>query len=71
MKKLLISIGIMLFAFYANANHLKGGWIQYEYIGPGAAAGTVQYRITVRQYLNCTASGGQIDASIFLGVFNN
>lgn len=71
MKKFLISISILFFAFHANANHLKGGWIQYEYIGPGAAAGTVQYRITVRQYLSCNSSGGQIDASIFLGIFNN
>ena len=53
------------------ANHLKGGWIQYKYIGPGAAANTSRYEITVRQYLDCGSNAGQRDASVFLGVFNS
>ena len=55
----------------AMANHLKGGWIQYKYIGPGAAANTSRYDITVRQYLDCGSNAGQRDASVFLGVFNS
>ncbi len=50
--------------------HLKGGWIQYEYIGPGTTAGTNKYKITVRQYLLCSSAGGQIDQTIYLGIFD-
>lgn len=53
------------------ANHLKGGWIQYKYLGQGAAANTSRYEITVRQYLDCGSNAGQRDASVFLGVFNS
>ncbi len=54
----------------AMANHLKGGWIQYKYIGPGAAANTSRYEITVRQYLDCNSTRSQRDNSVYLGVFN-
>lgn len=71
MKKILLAIFVVFITAQANANHLKGGWIQYEYMGTNAANGNLQYRITVRQYLNCNATGGQIDANIFLGIFKN
>ncbi len=71
MKKIIIIIllcfGCSQLSFGA---HLKGGWIQYEYIGPGATAGTLKYKITVRQYLLCSSTGGQIDQTIFLGIFD-
>jgi gliding motility-associated-like protein len=71
MKRLLLFALIFLGLLQsANAKHLKGGWIQYEYLGPGATANTSQYRITVRQYLACNSQGGQIDAQIYLGIFD-
>ncbi|TAF53875.1 MAG: hypothetical protein EAZ62_04130, partial [Sphingobacteriia bacterium] len=54
--RLLLCLMCCGWAFSANAAHLKGGWIQYEYLGPGAAANTGKYRITVRQYLNCNSN---------------
>jgi len=54
----------------ANAAHLKGGWIKYEYVGPGSAAGTSKYNVTVYQYLDCNSTTGQIDATILLSVYN-
>ncbi|MFM9020898.1 MAG: hypothetical protein ACKOOA_06185, partial [Sediminibacterium sp.] len=56
--------------FAAQAAHLKGGWIQYSYQGPGATPGTSRYQITVRQYLDCNSTAGQRDARVFLGIFN-
>ena len=53
------------------AAHLKGGWIQYKYIGPGAAANTSRYEVTVRQYLDCGSNEFQKDKEVFLGVFNS
>ncbi len=69
MKKI-ICLLIVLFSTVASfAMHLKGGWIQYEYLGVGSAPNTSQYRITVRQYLLCSSTTGQIDANIVLGIF--
>lgn len=53
-----------------NGMHLKGGWIQYEFLGTDTAAKTNKYKITVRQYLSCTSTGAQIDADIYLGIFD-
>ena len=55
----------------ATAAHLKGGWIQYKYIGPGAAANSSRYEITVRQYMDCGSTSDQRDNIIYLGVFNS
>ncbi|BAV09186.1 cell surface protein [Filimonas lacunae] len=52
------------------ADHLKGGWISYEYLGVGATANTSQYRIHVNQYLLCSSTPGQIDSVIYMGIFN-
>ncbi len=70
MKKCII-LTLFLFAFlHSNAAHLKGGWIQYEYLGDGSAVNSSRYRITVRQYLACNSRGDQRDADINLGIFN-
>lgn len=70
MKRL--SIFLLFLAVHSTllANHLKGGWIFYEYLGPGAAANTSQYRVTVNQYLNCNSTSQQIDQEIYLGIFD-
>lgn len=68
-KFFLILIGSLLFS-QLDAAHLKGGWIQYEYLGDGTGANTSRYRITVRQYLDCSSTGAQIDAQVYLGIFN-
>lgn len=49
--------------------HLKGGWIYYEALGPGSAAGTIKYKITVKQYLDCNSTVNQIDTDVILGIF--
>ncbi len=69
--KLLVIIFLCLFLTgTVYANHLKGGWIQYEYLGPGSAANTSQYRITVRQYLDCNSTAAQRDAAVYLGIYD-
>lgn len=70
MKKIL-GVLVLIVSFQSVlANHLKGGWIQYEYVGVGTLPNTLKYTITVRQYLDCGSTGGQIDANIFLGIFD-
>ncbi len=57
-------------ASFAEAAHLKGGWIQYEYLGQGSSSNTSRCRITVRQYLDFNSSSGQVDAFVSVGIFN-
>ncbi|BAV04196.1 cell surface protein [Filimonas lacunae] len=52
------------------ADHLKGGWIQYEYLGPGISSNTSRYQVTVNQYLSCASQQRQIDQVVYLGVFD-
>lgn len=52
------------------ANHLKGGWIQYEYVGPGTTANSSIYTVTVKQYLDCGSTGQQRDKQVYLGIFD-
>ena len=66
---LLVVVGLLT-AFGTQAAHLKGGWIQYSYQGPGASPNTSRYQITVRQYLDCNSTAGQRDSRVFLGIFN-
>ncbi|TAD94042.1 MAG: PKD domain-containing protein [Bacteroidetes bacterium] len=55
----------------ATAAHLKGGYIEYRYIGPTPGRPShARFSVVVYQYLDCGSQGGQIDADITLGVFN-
>jgi gliding motility-associated-like protein len=70
MKKILLLIIVLLVSKLTFAFHLKGGWIQYEYLSTDATKKTNTYRITIRQYLSCSSSGSQIDPDVYLGIFD-
>jgi len=62
---------ITVFLNLGIARHLKGGWIQYEYLSTNTTNQTNTYRITVRQYLSCgDLNPGQIDDRVVLGYFD-
>ena len=72
MRKVL-AIALLLFGSIQSliAEHIKGGEMYYEYLGPGTDASTAQYRITLKLYIDCNAtSSGQLDANIKLTVFD-
>jgi gliding motility-associated-like protein len=70
MKKIAL-LSILIFAsLISYSNHLKGGWVYYEALGDGSTPGTIKYRITVKQYLDCGSTSGQIDPDVYLGIFN-
>ena len=70
-KKILVVIFCCIFCNEMGlCNHLKGGWIQYEYISTDSVAQKNKYKITVRQYLSCSSVGAQIDQQIYLGIFD-
>ncbi len=70
MKKILIVFLFSISIFNSFADHLKGGWIKYEYISAGDIPNTTKYRITVNQYLDCHADDFLIDPHVFLGIFD-
>lgn len=77
MKKYLYLI-IFLFGFSdAFASHIVGGEVFYSYLGPGTAANTSRYRITLRLFTECgQACGGNTGVacpptSPIIGIFNN
>lgn len=43
--------------------------MSYEYIGPGQAPNTSEYKVTLKLYLDCSASGGQLDDAVPLTIF--
>ena len=60
---------ILFFSEQAHADHLKGGWIKYEYLG-AAGVNLSKYKITLYQYINCNSTGGQLDQQVNVGVFD-
>ncbi|MEJ7822710.1 MAG: PKD domain-containing protein [Chitinophagaceae bacterium] len=70
MKKIIFIFLFSISCFASLADHLKGGWIKYEYISVGDIPNTTKYRITVNQYLDCHALDYLIDPDVFLGIFD-
>ena len=71
MKKYFILFILALFSFKElMANHTKGGWMFYEYLGPGNISGTNRYRITLKFYTACELNTGQFEPTINFSVFN-
>lgn len=54
MKKFLLALIITCAFFSANATHTKGGWMYYEYLGPGISNPTfLRYKIGLNYYIDC------------------
>ena len=72
MKRFFYTILVLLGLSQASeAAHLKGGYIEYEYLGPSPGRpGFTNYSITVFQYLECNSTGAQIDDDINIGFFD-
>lgn len=57
----------------AQAAHITGGEMIYDYIGPGGSPNSKQYRITLYLFRdqNCPPPCAAMPANVFIGVFNN
>ena len=69
MKKLLV-IFFICCAVPSFARHITGGEIFYEYLGPGAIAGTSKYKITLRLFRDCFSTGAQLDGTVNIAIFD-
>jgi gliding motility-associated-like protein len=70
MKKFLVAIVFSVLFFNAYSAHIKGGFITYQYLGPGINnPGYLRYKITLTIYMVCNPSVGQLTDPINLTVF--
>ncbi len=67
MKRLLFVLLAFCFAFTGFARHLKGGFFTYKYLSQTATE--ISYKVTLTVYMECNASGGQVDAEIPITFF--
>ena len=72
MKKIFLSLLISISCITALAHHIVGGEMLYEYLGPGSAPNTKQYRITLKLFRdqNCVAPCAQMPADVWIGIYN-
>lgn len=71
MKRTLLTIFLFLCFFCAFSRHIKGGFFNYQYLGPGISNPTFnRYKITLTVYMDCTATGNQIDETVNFTIFN-
>jgi gliding motility-associated-like protein len=70
MKQLLLVLFFTGLLFTSFANHTKGGWIYYKYVGPGTNVNTAVYSITLKLYTECTLNSNQYCADINISIFN-
>jgi gliding motility-associated-like protein len=71
MKKFWLVLSILFCVTQATyAVHTKGGWMYYEYLGPGNAANTSSYRITLKVYTECVLNPGQADQAVNFTIFS-
>ncbi len=73
MKKLFFIIVLFVCSIPATATHVAGGELFYEYLGPGAAAGTSTYRITLRLFRDCVLNLGPLleNEVVIVGIYEN
>ncbi len=71
MKKFLFSFFLLLLISDAFANHISGGEIIYEYLGPGGTPNSKLYKITLRLFRDNNGGGAAMPNSVYFGIFTN
>jgi gliding motility-associated-like protein len=65
----ILIILLLLLSPEAEARHIAGGEMSYEYLGLGSQAGSGRYRITLRLYRDCQSTGSQLDQTAAITIF--
>lgn len=67
-RLLLLSLFTVLFSQLAEARHIAGGEMSYEYLGPGSGA-NLKYRVTLRLYKDCFSGGAPLDPFAYISIY--
>ena len=71
MKKTLLTILLFMFCLCSFSRHIKGGFFNYQYLGPGISdPSKINYKVTLTVYMDCSATGNQVDPSINLTIYD-
>ena len=78
MRKILLTIFLFLCCFSVFSRHIKGGFFNYQYLGPGISnPSNLRYKISLTIYVDCDAidaipngEGGQVDLKVPFTIFN-
>jgi gliding motility-associated-like protein len=71
MRKIILALLFLISATSAFADHLKGGFFTYTYLGAGINNPSyLRYRITLTVYMHCEPSAGQLTDPINFSFFN-
>ena len=55
----------------ADAEHTKGGWMYYSYLGPGVAPNAARYKITLKIYTKCILDNpAQFCPTVVISIFS-
>lgn len=69
-KRIVTGVLFLFLAFWAQATHLIGGSMSYQYLGQNSR-GNYNYKITLSIYRDCQQSEVPFDPSIKIGVYHN
>ena len=70
MKRMLLLFFLTGFFYTSLANHTRGGWMYYKYIGPGSNPNTARYSITLKLYTECILNANQWCPNVNITIFN-
>ncbi len=57
MKKICVLLLLFISFLDSSATHTKGGWMYYEYLGPGIQDPTkLRYRVGLNFYMDCPSA---------------
>ncbi|MBA2498795.1 MAG: PKD domain-containing protein [Chitinophagaceae bacterium] len=71
MKKIIIACFLIFGVLnLAIANHIKGGFFTYKYLGAGSTSGSLKYEVTLTVYMECFPQPGQLNQEIDFTIFN-
>ncbi|WP_460558075.1 PKD domain-containing protein [Ferruginibacter profundus] len=71
MRKLFTSLLFIVMAYTAMAEHTKGGWMYYTYLGPGSSPNSARYRITLKIYTKCVLDNpAQYCPTVVISIFS-
>jgi len=69
MKKIFFVLLLSLYSIVSFANHTKGGWMFYQYEGPGTNPSSAKYKVVLYLYMICNPNSGQLVSQINLSIF--
>jgi gliding motility-associated-like protein len=69
LRKILAILFLSFFCMQGYANHTKGGYMYYQYLGPGSTPNKLKYAITLSFYTNCSLTNNQFNPTINISIY--